>query len=122
MTTLLIVDDNKGLCSAYALMFEGLGYQVLLASNGEQAINLCLNQSGEAPVAIVDLKMPGLDGPSTIAALKAQAPELKVISISGENLGPYFRRLADLGVRHFVKKPFSIAELMETIQEVQTAA
>ena len=122
MTTILIVDDNEGLRSAYELMFEGLGYKVLLASDGKEAINLGLDQMGVAPVAIVDLKMPGLDGPTTIAALKAQSPELKFISISAQMLGPYFGRLADLGVRHFVSKPFSISELMETIQEVQAAA
>jgi hypothetical protein len=42
--------------------------------------------------------------------------------MSGQMLSPYFGRLADLGIRHFMPKPFCIADLLETIHDVQTAA
>lgn len=76
-------------------------------------------EPGETSLAIVDLKMPGRDGPATIAALHQRQPEMKVIAISAQELGPYFSRLADLGVRHFLYKPFSLEALLESIREVQ---
>jgi DNA-binding NarL/FixJ family response regulator len=94
----------------------------MTASNCDEAVKICANDREGATFAIVDLKMPGLDGPATIAALMKQSPRLKVISVSGQMLSPYFARLADLGVRYFLSKPFGVDDLMETIRELSAAA
>lgn len=115
---ILFIDDNAALAAAYQLSLGDLGLRVITASSGAEAITVC-NKPGETSLAIVDLKMPGMDGPTTIEALHQQQPGMKVIAISGQLLGPYFGRLADLGVRHFLCKPFSLEALLESIRQVQ---
>src|SRR5579862_3365916 len=111
----LLVDDNSCLVDAYRLLLADLGFRVISASSGDEAVKLCACDANAAALAIVDLKMPGLDGPATIAALKTLTPQLKVISVSGQMLSPFFGRLADLGVRHFLSKPIGVDDLLETI-------
>ncbi len=119
---ILFVDDNVSLVAAVEPLLEGYGFRVLKACSGDEAMMVCDRATDRVAVAIVDLKMPGMDGPATINALKKQFPLLKVISISGNVLSPYFSRLVDLGVRHFLPKPFSIDDLVATIQDVRVAA
>lgn len=117
-TSLLIVDDNSSLTSAYQPLLGEHGFRVITASTGREAVSLCEGEWHEVALAIVDLKMPGLDGPATIAALQENSPLLKVIAVSGGRLSPFFGRLADLGVRHFVPKPFCLQEILEAIEEI----
>jgi DNA-binding NtrC family response regulator len=121
-TPLLVIDDNKALGNAYELLLEEHGFHVMSASSGDEAIGLCERGPSNVSLAIVDLRMPGLDGPATIAALRGRTPELKVIAVSGQMLSPYFARLSDLGVRHFLPKPFGIDGLLEAIHDVLKAA
>jgi two-component system, cell cycle sensor histidine kinase and response regulator CckA len=117
-TAVLLVDDNADLVDTCEMMLVERGFRVLKTGNGREAVELCeRNQSGVA-LAIVDLKLPGLDGPATIEALIGRSPGIKVVSVSGETLSPYFGRLASLGVRHFLPKPFGVDDLMETIRDL----
>src|SRR5439155_22078919 len=113
---ILFVDDNAALASVYEISLGDHGFRVTTAGSGNEAVNLCLHC--DAFVAIVDLRMPGMDGPETIAALKTHQPKLKIIAISGQGLVPYFSRLASLGVRHFLPKPFRIDDLLGSIQDL----
>jgi CheY-like chemotaxis protein len=117
---ILFVDDNSDLASAYQLSLGERGFHVLTASTGDEALDLCV-QSRDASLAIVDLKMPGMDGPQTIAALRERRPELKIIAMSAQPLVPYFSRLSDLGVRIFLSKPFSIEALICGMEELHVA-
>ena len=114
---ILFVDDNADLASACQLSLREQGFAVMTASSGIEAVALC-KEEAKAQVAIVDLKMPGLDGLETMAELRKQIPKLRIIAVSGQQLSPYFARLADLGVRHFVPKPFSLDALVFSIREL----
>jgi len=119
MTTdnsLLIVDDNAPLASACEFFLTECGFRVKKALSGSEALNLCAAGDDSPGLAIVDLNMPELDGPATIDALKKQRPGLKVIAISGAMLVPYFVQLNDLGVRHFLPKPFYLDGLLDSIR------
>ena len=118
--SILFIDDNPSLVAAYQLSLSELGFRVVAASNGNQALDLCAREAG-ACLAIVDLKMPDMDGPEVIAALREQQPDLQVIVVSGQSLQPYFTRLSELGVRVFLQKPFSIEALVGSIRELQAA-
>jgi DNA-binding NtrC family response regulator len=119
MTTepaLLFVDDNSDLVSACGDFLTECGYHVMKASSGAEAVDLCAHDSDDVALAIVDLNMPELDGPATINALKEKRPGLKIIAISGAMLVPYFVQLNDLGVRHFLPKPFYLDGLLDSIR------
>ena len=121
-TNVLIVDDNASLAAAFELLLSGQGFHVTTARSGNEAIKVFRGCQMDRAFAIVDLKMPDWDGPTTIKALQENSPDLLVIAVSGQMLSPYFARLADLGVRHFLPKPFRFEELLETIRDVQEAA
>ncbi len=122
MNDILIVDDNESLRDAFELMLSEHGFRVITARSGRKAIE-SLAEAGNPPrIAIVDLRMPDLDGPATIEALRDQHPGLRVIAVSGQMLSPYFGRLAELGVRHFLPKPFLLEELLESMLDVGRAA
>jgi two-component system cell cycle sensor histidine kinase/response regulator CckA len=119
MTTeqsLLIVDDNAPFVSACEHYLTECGFRVRKAFSGPEAVNMCAEDKYSVALAIVDLNMPDLDGPATIDALKKQRPGLKVIAISGAMLVPYFVQLHDLGVRHFLPKPFYLDGLLDSIR------
>jgi DNA-binding NtrC family response regulator len=119
MTTpnsLLIVDDNADFVSACENFLTGNGFRVLKAFSGTQAVDLYAGNSESVDLAIVDLNMPELDGPTTISALRHHSPGLRVLAMSGAMLVPYFVQLNDLGVRHFLPKPFYFDGLLSSIQ------
>jgi DNA-binding NtrC family response regulator len=116
---ILFVDDNTSLTAVYQLSLGERGFDVKTACNGHDAIDLCDYET--TPVAIVDLQMPGMDGIETIAALQERQPQMKTIAVSGHRVIPYFSRLSDLGVRHFLAKPFSFEDLLDSIEELETA-
>jgi two-component system cell cycle sensor histidine kinase/response regulator CckA len=115
-TALLIVDDNASFVSACELFLSDCGFRVMKALSGTEAVDLCAGGQEPVSLAIVDLNMPDLDGPATIGALKKQRPGLKVIAISGAMLVPYFVQLNELGVRHFLPKPFYLDGLLDSIR------
>ncbi len=119
---ILIVDDNNALLSAFQMTLAEQGFQVLAAHSGREATALCANREHGVAIAIVDLRMPEWDGPATIEALHQCDSEIKVIAVSGQMLGPYFGRLSELGVRHFLAKPFSVDSLVYQIRELLAAA
>jgi CheY-like chemotaxis protein len=114
----LIVDDNESLGTTYEHLLNEHGFQVITARTGEEAVQRCESGQCDVGLAIVDLRLPGIDGPATIEALRRWRPELKVIALSGQTLSPFFGRLADEGVRHFLSKPFTIGTLLQIIGEV----
>ena len=117
---ILFIDDNAALASAYQQSLGELGYRVLTAASGDEALEVCTREV-EARLAIVDLKLPGMDGPQVIAALRERCPHLQVIVVSAQPLQPYFMRLSELGVRMFLPKPFSIDMLLASIREMEAA-
>lgn len=116
--SVLIVDDNQTLGATYEQMLSEHGFRVITARTGEEAVARCTAGQCDVELAIVDLKLPGIDGPATIEALHCWRSDIKVIAVSGQTLSPYFSRLADEGVRHFISKPFTIGTLLQIIVEV----
>ena len=115
-SSLLIVDDNTDFVTTCGDFLTESGFHVLKACSGTEAVDLCSGESASVGLAIVDLNMPDLDGPATIAALRKKAPRTKVMAMSGAMLVPYFVRLNELGVQHFLPKPFYLDELLASVQ------
>jgi len=116
LVPILLVDDNDAFVSACAISLESSGFDVSQAYGGQEAVDQCAFR--KFALAIVDLNMPELDGAATIGALLARTPTMKIIAISGGMLSPHFAKLAALGVRHFISKPFRLENLLADIRDL----
>jgi len=106
--TILVVDDDSDVREVIAETLEGFGYDVVVASSGEEALPM-LASRGDIGVLITDVRMPGMSGFELAARAKRVDASLKVIITSG-----YFlpQPIAD----RFLKKPFRMHELASAVR------
>lgn len=113
---ILVVDDEEGIRKVVRDTLEHHGYRVLLAEHGADALALYTANRGRIDVVLTDMAMPVMDGPSTIVALRAINPDVKVIGSSG--LGESATKAAHANVRHLIAKPYTTETLVETVARV----
>jgi CheY-like chemotaxis protein len=115
----LVVEDHPDVRQLLGLALPRFGLPVWLAEGGREAIRLYREHRREIGVVLLDVQMPDLDGPETLAALRGLDPAVRVVFMSG-NLGPYAAEdLLALGAARILEKPFrSLAALAQTLQEV----
>jgi signal transduction histidine kinase/CheY-like chemotaxis protein len=112
----LIVDDEDIVRGMTARMVKSLGYDVLTARNGAEAMECAERQQGAIQLLLCDIAMPGEDGPTVAARLLAQHTDLKVLFMSGYSSD---KQEESLSGALFLQKPFSRAELAERLAELQ---
>jgi CheY-like chemotaxis protein len=110
----LVVDDDPFLREILALGLLSHGFEIRTAANGPDAVAIC--QSGETiDVALVDDQMPGMDGPQTIAALRAELPQVRCALMSAD----IERCLArDVGTKTLVAKPFGFEDVARVLRRL----
>jgi two-component system cell cycle sensor histidine kinase/response regulator CckA len=81
--TILVVEDEPTLRRVAGKLLEKLGYRVIEASCGEQALEIFAEHHGDIDLVLLDMIMPGLDGLQTLARLRALNPRVRVILCSG---------------------------------------
>jgi CheY-like chemotaxis protein len=106
--TILLIDDEEIVLGVTRRSLELLGYRVLTASHGQEAIDLALNHDGPIHLAIMDMSMPILSGPETYPLLIELRPAIKVIIASGYELDDAAQALLDHGALAFLQKPFRL--------------
>jgi CheY-like chemotaxis protein len=113
--TILVVDDQANLRTTLRALLNDLGYEVLLAPEGAEALRV-LDANRSAVIAVLlDLTMPGMSGPETLDALRVRAPGLPVILTSGFSAkDSAAARTADA----FLQKPFGEEELSRALAQV----
>jgi two-component system, cell cycle sensor histidine kinase and response regulator CckA len=119
--TILIVDDEAINIEVIGAMAKKLGYRVVTADSGQEAVKQYRLNSTAIDLVILDAIMPGLSGSDTFEILKAINPHIKVILASGYSLNELTSRMMDRGVRAFIQKPFRIEDIAETIKTVLAA-
>lgn len=115
--TVLVVDDEEMVRQLAQAMLERLGYTVLSAGGGRQAVEVYLAHTEEIGCVLLDLTMPQMDGAATFSALRALNPNLPVILSSGYSEGEVTQRFAGAGLAGFIEKPYSLARLVETLDQ-----
>jgi YesN/AraC family two-component response regulator len=80
-TKLLLVDDEEGIRKVLGISLTDLGYQVLTAENGEEALEIFRRET--PPIVLTDIKMPVMDGIELLRKIKDENPDTEVIMISG---------------------------------------
>jgi PAS domain S-box-containing protein len=114
--TVLLVDDEKTLLTLGAAMLSRLGFAVLTAADGEEAVAVYREHMDEIVLVLLDLTMPRLDGEGSFQALRALDPGVRVVMTSGYSEQDMATRFAGKGLAGFVPKPYTLAELAERLQ------
>ena len=116
--TVLVVDDEPTILEVAVEMLKGLGYEVLAAGSGRQAIEIYKANHGKIDLVILDMIMPDMGGGETYLALKSINPGVKAILSSGYSINGEAKTIMDQGVQAFLQKPFNMQDLSQKIQDV----
>jgi two-component system, cell cycle sensor histidine kinase and response regulator CckA len=114
----LLVDDESATLEVTRLLLEAYGYNVATATNGEEAVARYREHRAGFNAVITDMMMPVMDGPNTIEALREIDPAVRIIGISGLLPGSPSLDVGQRKLHAFLKKPFSTAALLSTLQGV----
>ena len=114
----LLVDDEEIVIGVGKQMLERLGYTVVTAKNGQEAVDFHANNPGGVDLVLLDMIMPGLEAGDTFDQLKAINPAIKVILSSGYSLDQKATEILNRGCNGFIQKPFNMKSLQDKIDEV----
>lgn len=115
--TILLVDDEEMITDVGELLLEKLGYRVLTARSGQEAIDVYGKKMDDIDLVILDMIMPGMGGGETFDRLKEINPDIKVLLSSGYSINGQAREILDRGCNGFIQKPFSMNEISQIIRE-----
>jgi len=114
----LIVDDEENIRKAAEATLLRFGYQVISATDGEDALALYSKRSDEIAVVLTDLAMPNMDGNALIRALRTLDRNIRAIAMSGLISENQIEELRSLGVVHFLPKPYTAETLLIALKNV----
>jgi len=112
---LLIVDDEVQFLNALARRLEIRGFWVTKATNGEEAIQAASSEKFD--LALLDLKMPGMDGTEVLRLLKKDHKHLEVIILTGHGSSDSAVKCTQLGAYGYVPKPYELEELIKILKD-----
>jgi CheY-like chemotaxis protein len=114
----LVVDDEHLVRIMVQMGLERNGFDVWLASDGPEAIELYRKHRESISVVLLDVLMPGLDGPQTLAALRDLNPEVRACFMSGDTGAYEVEWLRQRGAACVVAKPFLLADLADILRQM----
>ena len=116
--TILIIEDEEPLVEIFRQILERLGYRVLQAMTGKQAVEFAKSFDGQIDLALLDIKLPDMDGGRVYPLIMEARPDMKVIVCSGYSIDGPAQAILDAGAEGFIQKPFSIAPFAEKLKDV----
>lgn len=115
--SVLVVDDEAGLREVTSAILDDSGYRTLTAADGAEALRVYGEHADEIGLVLTDILMPVLDGAALCRELRTAHPAVKIIASTGEAEASKFTQLRELGVKHFLPKPYSIDRLLGTLHD-----
>jgi two-component system cell cycle sensor histidine kinase/response regulator CckA len=120
--TILLADDHDGVCEMAQSVLTAKGYHVLLAHDGEEAVEVYTTHRDRISLVLLDVIMPRKNGPEVFAAIKALNPSVSVVFATGySNETAVLADLVERGVA-VLRKPYSPSVLCRRLREVLDAA
>ncbi|ROL59802.1 response regulator [Bacteroidetes/Chlorobi group bacterium MS-B_bin-24] len=116
---LLVVDDEVQFLDSITKRLELRGFEVTKATNGTEAIDLARKKKFD--IALVDLKMPGLDGKQVLEILKSEHKYIEVIILTGHGSLDSAVECTKLGAFDYLPKPYELEDLILKLKEVYKA-
>jgi DNA-binding NtrC family response regulator len=121
--TILVVDDEEVVRKVAKAALELYGYTVIVAEDGQEALDVFDQRGNEIDLVLLDLIMPNMGGEETYRQLKLRRPEVRVILSSGYSDTQAQARFAGKGLASFIKKPYTAMALREIVRrEIEDAA
>jgi DNA-binding NtrC family response regulator len=113
--SILVVDDEVEICDLLQNFLTQEGYQVFSATNGVEAISL--GKQNEPDLALLDIKMPGMDGIEVFRKLRQLRKDMGVIILTGYGTLGTAKEAMRLGAYDYLTKPFDLGLVKNVIQE-----
>lgn len=114
----LVVDDDASVAALAGRMLESLGFSVVYAGDGHQALEVYAAHAAEVRLVLLDVTMPQLDGEGTLGELRARHGDVKVILSSGYDESTAMQRIAAQGRPAFIQKPYRFSQFAALVREV----
>ncbi len=116
--TILVVEDENTVRAALAATLEQLGYQVLAAANGQEALKMLALRADEISLVLSDFVMPIMGGRALFGAMRQRGYDLPVVLLSGHPLEDELREMQDQGLADWMLKPPDIEQLAKVLAQV----
>ncbi len=116
--TILLVDDEEMIINVGGQMLERLGYHVLSAKTGSEALETYKNNREDIDLVILDMIMPSMGGGAVYDELRKIEPGVKVLLSSGYSLNGQATSILKRGCHGFIQKPFGLDELSKKVREI----
>ena len=116
--TILVVDDDRSIRLVARKILQGVGFSVLPAKDGNEALEIFTEREKEIVLVILDMTMPNMDGAETFEKIQKINDGVPVVLVSGYDEQETKRRFTGAGLAGFIQKPFDRNILLETIKEV----
>jgi len=117
-TTILVVDDDRGVLNLVDLVLQGAGYSVLLADGGREAIRVFEDCADPVHLLLIDVIMPDLTGLVVAERLRQKQPDLDVLFMSGFHDAELVQRFVTDKRFNLLAKPFTMDSLLRGVQNV----
>lgn len=114
---ILLVNDERLILEITSQTLESLGYEVLTAADGAQAIDVFVRHRARIALVITDMMMPSIDGGTLIGALRRIDPVVRVVAMSGVGGPQEANRAKKAGTPYFLAKPFTVELLLQTVSD-----
>lgn len=115
---ILLVDDEEMIVDVGQRMLSRLGYEVLIAKSGQEALSIYQANADSIDLVVLDMVLPQMSGEEIYDQLRQMNSEVKVILSSGYGLDSKVSEIMARGCSGFIQKPFNLQSLSETIQAV----
>jgi two-component system cell cycle sensor histidine kinase/response regulator CckA len=116
--TVLLVDDEDMVLEIGRALLETMGYHVVTAKDGEEAIAFYENDGPGIDLVLLDMVMPGLGGGEVYDRLKTMNPGMKCLLLSGYSIDGEASEIIQRGCDGFIQKPFKLRDLSKSIREI----
>jgi PAS domain S-box-containing protein len=116
--TVLLVDDEQVILEVGQDLLEAIGYRVLIARDGKEAIEVYRENRDEIDIVVLDMVMPNMGGSEAYDRMKEINPNIKVLLSSGFSIDGKATEILERGCDGFIQKPFNMKELSTKTSEI----
>ncbi len=113
--TVLVIDDHPQILETVSEILDMEGIIALTASNGENGIQLFVEQQSIIDLILLDLTMPGISGTETLQRLRLIDSDIPIILMTGRSLAEAAEKINEGDATGFLAKPYSWEQLMEIV-------
>jgi CheY-like chemotaxis protein len=116
--TILLVDDEEIILDVGSQILGLLGYTVLLAKSGQEAIRIYDKNKDKINMVILDMIMPDMGGSEAYEHLRQMNPGVKVLLCSGYSMDEQAEDIVNRGCNGFIQKPFDVKDLSHKVKDI----